>query len=81
MARNYEKEWLPFQLLVCLRMALISDRSKVSVLPKFKEFTRQGMQVSVVVDSYLSSLRFIIGDRKKMMEHGQKLVTNLLLGL
>ena len=79
--KDYEREWIPFWLLVCLRMALIANKSKVSVLPKFVEFSRQGMNVSVVVDAYMSKLRFVIGDRRKMMINGQKLVTNLLLGL
>ena len=81
MTMDYSKEWIPSQLLVCLRMALLADKSEVTVLPKFEGFTRQLMRVTVKVTTNPITLRSIIGKRHIMLKRGQAIITSLLRGL
>lgn len=81
LTKDFSKEWIPSQVLVCLRMALIADKSGLAVLPKFEVFHRQMMQTSVKVVTNPISLRSIIGNRQTMLDRGHFIISSLLRGL
>jgi serine/threonine protein kinase len=78
---DYDREWIPDEILSCLRFTIYSHKQKLRHLPKFLEFYKDGSMLMVKYNHLPIRLRDIIGKRNEMFIHGSKIIKLLLQGL
>jgi hypothetical protein len=70
LSKDYDKEWMPDEILSCLRFTIYSYKQKLWHLPKFQEFYKDGSMLMVKYSHLPLRLRDIIGKRNEMFLHG-----------
>jgi hypothetical protein len=81
LSKNFAREWLPDEVIRCIRFTIFSLKNKLTHLPKFKELYKDGSMIMLKFSNLPLSLRDVIGNRNLMYRHGSRIIILLLSGL
>lgn len=81
LSKNLAREWLPDEVIRCLRFTIFSLKNKCKHLPTFKELYKDGSMIMLKFSHLAISLRDVIGKRDQMYQHGSKIIKLLLTAL
>jgi hypothetical protein len=71
---NLDREWIPDEIIRCIRWVVYALKQKLSHVPCFQEFYKDGCMVMLKFSHLPLRLRNIIGKRSEMYQKGPKIV-------
>jgi hypothetical protein len=63
LSKNLSREWLPDEVIRCIRFTIFSLKNKLKHLPKFKELYKDGSMIMLKFSNLPLNLRDVIGNR------------------
>jgi hypothetical protein len=81
LSKDFYSEQIPDDIMRCIKCTRLSSRFYHNYLPKFIDFTRNGMMAQLQMSKLPIMLREVIGDRALMLRKAQSIISQLLKGL
>ena len=78
LSRDFRLELVPLDIIRLIKEVRLVDKVPQNIFPKFNDFYRNRMIVTVEMSTLPINLRSVIGKRSKMEQYGQNIVKSLL---
>ena len=78
LSRDFRLELVPLDIIRLIKEVKLVDKVPQNIFPKFNDFYRNRMIVTVEMSTLPINLRSVIGKRSKMEQYGQNIVKSLL---
>jgi hypothetical protein len=81
LSKDLSREYIPDEIIRCLRFTITSTKKEMKHIPRFIEFFKEESIVRVKFSQLPLRLRNVIGKRNDMYLNGQKIIKLLLMAL